>query len=81
MEFLGYMQRLPLLISSMTSGTDQTERINRDLAIAAEHFDIALALGSGRVAISHPEPLSHFRFVNKRQTCYCYYLPTLVRYN
>jgi isopentenyl-diphosphate Delta-isomerase len=59
-EFLGHVLRLPLLISSMTGGTAQGEFINRNLALAAQHFHIALALGSGRVAINHPATAKSF---------------------
>ena len=41
----------PLLISSMTGGTDLARDINRNLAIAAQHHGIAMGLGSQRAAI------------------------------
>ena len=41
----------PLLISSMTGGTDMARRINRNLAIAAQQHNIAMGLGSQRAAI------------------------------
>ncbi|GMA60453.1 type 2 isopentenyl-diphosphate Delta-isomerase [Alicyclobacillus fastidiosus] len=41
-------------------GTIQGEQINRHLAIAAQNFDIALALGSGRVALSNPATVKTF---------------------
>jgi isopentenyl-diphosphate Delta-isomerase len=59
-EFLGHALRLPLLISSMTGGTTQGEQINRNLATAAQHFHIALALGSGRIALNHPTTVKSF---------------------
>jgi isopentenyl-diphosphate delta-isomerase len=45
----------PLLISSMTGGTDEAARINRTLAEAAQETGIAMGLGSQRVAIENPE--------------------------
>lgn len=45
----------PLLISSMTGGTEQANRINHTLAAAAEQRGWSLGLGSMRVAIEHPE--------------------------
>lgn len=51
----------PLLISSMTGGTDQAAEINRRLAEAAQHTRIALGLGSQRAAIEHPELQATFQ--------------------
>jgi isopentenyl-diphosphate delta-isomerase len=48
----------PLLISSMTGGTEQARLINRNLAIAAQHAGIPMGVGSTRAAVVHPE-LSH----------------------
>ncbi len=50
----------PLLISSMTGGTQETGNINRVLATAAQERGWSLALGSMRVAIENPE--THFTF-------------------
>jgi isopentenyl-diphosphate delta-isomerase len=41
----------PLLISSMTGGTAEAERINRTLAEAAQEVGMAMGLGSQRAAI------------------------------
>lgn len=48
----------PVLISSMTGGTDEAARINHTLAEAAQATGIAMGLGSQRAAIEHPE-LAH----------------------
>jgi len=53
--FLSFRLRAPLLISSMTGGTQRAREINRRLAIAAEAGGIALGLGSGRAALEHAE--------------------------
>ncbi len=45
----------PLLISSMTGGTEEAYRINSTLAEAAQHCGIAMGLGSQRAAIEQPE--------------------------
>jgi isopentenyl-diphosphate delta-isomerase len=41
----------PILISSMTGGTDMAKRLNRRLAEAAQHHKIAMGLGSQRAAV------------------------------
>jgi isopentenyl-diphosphate delta-isomerase len=50
--FLGKTLAAPLLISSMTGGSRETERINLALAEAAEHLGLAMGLGSQRAAIA-----------------------------
>ncbi len=50
----GKRLRAPLLISSMTGGTKEAERINLHLAEAAQHAGIAMGLGSQRVALESP---------------------------
>jgi isopentenyl-diphosphate delta-isomerase len=44
----------PLLISSMTGGTDQALRINQTLAVIAEQCGLAMGVGSQRAAIDDP---------------------------
>lgn len=44
----------PLLISSMTGGTELARDINRNLASAAQRHTIAMGLGSQRAAIEDP---------------------------
>jgi isopentenyl-diphosphate delta-isomerase len=45
----------PMLISSMTGGTQEAERINRNLAEAAQEHRIAMGVGSQRPAIENPD--------------------------
>jgi isopentenyl-diphosphate delta-isomerase len=58
--FLGRRLQAPLLISSMTGGTEKAAEINKNLAIAAEEKGWAMGLGSMRVAIEYPEERSTF---------------------
>ncbi|MCL1464656.1 type 2 isopentenyl-diphosphate Delta-isomerase [Argonema galeatum] len=44
----------PLLISSMTGGTEQAGKINYRLAEVAQHYKIAMGVGSQRVAVENP---------------------------
>jgi isopentenyl-diphosphate delta-isomerase len=55
LEVFGRKMNAPILISSMTGGTDQAEKINIVLAEAAQTACIAMGLGSQRAAIEHPE--------------------------
>ncbi len=50
-ELLGKRLKAPLLISSMTGGTAQAEKINRRLAEVAQASGIAMGLGSMRAAV------------------------------
>jgi isopentenyl-diphosphate Delta-isomerase len=49
--FLGKVLAVPILISSMTGGTERGQSINRTLAEAAQESQIALGLGSMRAAL------------------------------
>jgi isopentenyl-diphosphate Delta-isomerase len=53
-SFLGRSLRLPLLISSMTGGTDLAKLINYRLAAIAQEYGLAMGVGSQRVAIENP---------------------------
>lgn len=57
-ELFGKKMKAPLLISSMTGGTDEALDINRKLATAAQEIGIAMGLGSIRAAIENSE-LAH----------------------
>jgi isopentenyl-diphosphate delta-isomerase len=59
-HFLGFELRAPLLISSMTGGTQRARAINRRLAAAAQAAGVALGLGSGRALIEDPALLPTF---------------------
>lgn len=59
-KFLSKKVNYPLFISCMTGGVDEGERLNKNLAIAAEEKGIAFGVGSQRVAIEHPRLKSLF---------------------
>jgi isopentenyl-diphosphate delta-isomerase len=60
----GKKLQAPILISSMTGGTTEAERINQILATAAQESRIAMGLGSQRAALEHPELAATFQVRN-----------------
>ncbi|WP_009633268.1 type 2 isopentenyl-diphosphate Delta-isomerase [Synechocystis sp. PCC 7509] len=58
--FLGKQLLAPLLISSMTGGTEEAGIINQRLATVAQHYKIAMGVGSQRVAVEKPMVASTF---------------------
>lgn len=54
LALFGKTLRAPILVSSMTGGAAEAERINRNLAAAAQATGIAMGLGSQRAAIADP---------------------------
>jgi isopentenyl-diphosphate delta-isomerase len=59
-EFLGYKLAMPLMISSMSGGEKEGEKLNRDLAKAANQHKIPLALGSIRPALENRAALPSY---------------------
>lgn len=59
-SFLGKKLDAPLLISSMTGGTAQAKMINYRLAEVAQYFQIAMGVGSQRVAVENPQVADTF---------------------
>ncbi|NEP59048.1 MAG: type 2 isopentenyl-diphosphate Delta-isomerase, partial [Symploca sp. SIO2G7] len=54
-KFLGKSLGAPLLISSMTGGTPQARTINFRLAEVAQHYKLAMGVGSQRVAVENSQ--------------------------
>lgn len=68
-SFLGKPLSFPLLISSMTGGTDEVlVKINRNLAVAAEPEGVALAVGSQRVFLSDAAARASFELREQAPT-------------
>src|SRR5437899_7373830 len=59
-SFLGHALRYPIFISSLTGGHPDVTSINRNLARAAEHYGLALGVGSQRAAIVNPDIISSY---------------------
>ena len=60
-EFLGKTLKIPLLISSMTGGTPDAQKINETLARTAERFGLATGLGSIRIGLENPDLFPTFQ--------------------
>lgn len=67
--FLNKRVSFPFFISSMTGGILSGGRLNKNLALAAQKYNIPMGVGSQRAGIEHPE-LAHFYEVRK-------YAPTI----
>ena len=63
-SFLGKKLHAPLLISSMTGGTEQAKQINYRLAEVAQNHRLAMGVGSQRIAIEKPETADSFAIRN-----------------
>ncbi len=59
--FLGKKVNYPFFISCMTAGVERGQDINRNLAKAAQKFNIAMGVGSQRIAIEHSEYVKLFK--------------------
>lgn len=63
-SFLGKKLTAPLLISSMTGGTEEAKLINYRLAEAAQNHGLAMGVGSQRVAVEKPDVAHTFAIRN-----------------
>jgi isopentenyl-diphosphate delta-isomerase len=61
LNLFGKKLNSPILISSMTGGTEAAKTINMRLAEAAQECGIAMGVGSQRAAIEHPEQAETFQ--------------------
>jgi isopentenyl-diphosphate Delta-isomerase len=57
----GKQLKVPILISSMTGGTQDAAEINRTLASAAQAMGVAMGVGSQRAALEHTELVHTFQ--------------------
>jgi len=54
-----------LIINAITGGTERAFKINQCLAALANKFNIPMAVGSGNIALEHPELKPSFAIVRK----------------
>ncbi len=63
-DLLGKKLDYPMIISSMTGGTQLAKKINSNLAAAAEEFGLAMGVGSMRAAVEKKELADTFSVIN-----------------
>ena len=64
-EFLGKKLQAPIIIASMTGGSEHGRTINTNLAKAAEACGVAMGLGSQRIGLEKEDALETFQLVRK----------------
>ena len=64
-EYFSHGLNLPLIISALTGGTEQGERINKKLAISASKNKIGMSVGSQRIALEHPRTIRSFKIARR----------------
>jgi len=60
-QFLGKELRAPIIISSITGGCEEAERINKNLARGAQELGVAMSCGSQKAMLKFPELTSSYR--------------------
>lgn len=64
-NFLNQKIRFPFLISCMTGGTSEAERINEQLALAASELNIPIGVGSQRQALENKKYHASFDVIKR----------------
>ena len=59
-SFLGKSLKAPILISSMTGGTEFARLVNTRLATVAQRYGLAMGVGSQRIIVEQPDLASTF---------------------
>jgi len=65
-RLFGRELRAPLIISAITGGTREAQKINAVLAEVAEAKGIGIGVGSQRIAVEEPETAASFRVVREK---------------
>lgn len=63
-ELFGNKLKAPLVISAMTGGYSEGKKINENLAVAAEKFQIAMGVGSQRAALENEKLKDTYNVIN-----------------
>ena len=64
-RLFGKQMTAPLVIASMTGGSEHGRAINTNLAIAAEECGVAMGVGSQRIGLEKQDALDTFQLVRK----------------
>ena len=65
LSLFGKQLAAPILISSMTGGTEEAGEINQRLAEAAQEVGVAMGVGSQRAALVNPKEIPTFSIARK----------------
>jgi isopentenyl-diphosphate delta-isomerase len=65
LSLFGKQLAAPILISSMTGGTEEAGEINQRLAEAAQHMQVGMGVGSQRAALDDPIQIPTFAITRK----------------
>jgi isopentenyl-diphosphate delta-isomerase len=60
-QFLGKRLAAPIIVSSMTGGTERAGEINRRIAEAVQALGLGMGVGSQRISVEHPDVASTFQ--------------------
>jgi isopentenyl-diphosphate delta-isomerase len=63
--FLGKTLEFPVIINALTGGTFEACRINKELALCAKKYGLAMAVGSQRIALDEPGIQNTFNIVRQ----------------
>lgn len=64
-SFLGKDISFPIIISSMTGGTNRAGKLNEKLAKAAQELNIAIGVGSQRASMESPKSISSYKVMRE----------------
>ncbi len=62
-QLFGKKLDAPLIIAGMTGGYDKAKKINENLAIAAEKYQIGMGVGSQRAALESPDQIDTYSVI------------------
>ncbi len=70
-SLFGKSLAMPLVIASMTGGSEHGRQINTNLALAAEHCGVAMGVGSQRIGLEKDDAKDTFQLVRQHAPTAC----------